>query len=401
MKIAIITPWFSDSISGGAERFAGGIAKSLSDAGSNVEIFTTCGKDSFWPWDKDYYTEGVYDVANLTVRRFSLRSRNKELYDQLMGKLIYGGQLTYVEEMQYFLETVNSDSLNHYIAENVSDYIYIYIPYLYGTTYWASRLAPERTFIIPCVHDEAAAYFKSVGDMFNRVAGVMFNTVEEQQFTIDLHNLDISNTIVSGGGVEVSYKPNPDAFKKKYGIQDDYFIYVGRQVTGKNVPQLIEFFDEYTRRTKRDVKLLFVGQGEVQVIEMMKSSPNIIHIGEISDQEKYDAIAGSIALIQPSLMESFSIVIMEAWLCSIPVIVHELCAVTKGHCERSKGGLYYRDYESFENAINQYLDSSSMLLEIGQQGLKYVEEYYTWKKTAERILNFLDSKGFNMKELKS
>lgn len=54
MKIALVTPWFTDSISGGAERFAGGIANSLREKGCNVEILTTCGKDSFWDWDKDF-----------------------------------------------------------------------------------------------------------------------------------------------------------------------------------------------------------------------------------------------------------------------------------------------------------------------------------------------------------
>jgi len=398
MKIAVITPWFSDSISGGAERFAGGIAKSLQDAGNEVEILTTCGKDSFWPWDKDYFKEGIYYIEDYTVRRFSLRSRNKQLYDELMGKLISTKELTYVEEMQLLLETVNSDSLNHFIVDNASDYIYLFIPYLYGTTYWGSKLVPERSFIIPCMHDEDMAYFKVIGDMFQRVAGIMFNTLEEQQFTTKLHNISIDDTIVSGGGVEVNFTPNPDVFKKKYGITEDYFIYVGRQVSGKNVPQLIEFFNNFTLRNKGETKLLFVGQGEEQIIEMIKSSPNIIHIGEVNDQEKYDAIAGSLALIQPSLMESFSIVIMESWLCEIPVIVHELCEVTKGHCDRSKGGLYYKDNDSFNNLLKKYVNSPDILAEMGKQGLKYVEQYYTWAKTADRISAFLKSKGFLMEE---
>ncbi|WP_169083616.1 glycosyltransferase family 4 protein [Paenibacillus sp. PL91] len=398
MKIAVITPWFSDSISGGAERFAGGIAKSLQDAGNEVEILTTCGKDSFWPWDKDFYKEGKYQIEDYTIRRFSLRSRNKQLYDELMGKLISNKELTYIEEMQLLLETVNSDSLNQFIAENAANYVFLFIPYLYGTTYWGSKLVPERSFIIPCMHDEDMAYFKVIGDMFKRTAGIMFNTIEEQQFTAKIHNISINDTIVSGGGVEVNFAPNPGAFKKKYGISDDYFIYVGRQVTGKNVPQLIEFFNNFSQKNKGTTKLLFVGQGEDQIIEMIKSSPNIVQIGELNDQEKYDAIAGSLALIQPSLMESFSIVIMESWLCDTPVIVHELCEVTKGHCERSKGGLYYKDMESFNKVLNKYIDSPDLLTEMGKHGREYVEHYYTWAKTAERILAFLKSKGFVMEE---
>lgn len=79
MKIALVTPWFTDSISGGAERFAGGIANSLREKGCNVEILTTCGKDSFWDWDKDFYEPGIYKINGISVRRFPLRKRNKKI----------------------------------------------------------------------------------------------------------------------------------------------------------------------------------------------------------------------------------------------------------------------------------------------------------------------------------
>lgn len=399
MKIAVVTPWFSDSISGGAERFAGGIAKSLQDAGCDVEILTTCGKDSFWDWGTDFYKEEQTNINGLKVRRFSLRRRNKALYEELMGALIINGSLSYVQEMQLLHETVNSDSLNKFITENAQEYIFLFIPYLFGTTYWGSKINPEHSFLIPCVHDEQMAYFKTIGHMFQRVQGLLFNTIEEQRFTSELHGIPLSDSIVSGGGVEVNHKCDPDAFKLKYGIEDNYFIYVGRQVVGKNVPQLIEFFKIYTEKHSQNTKLVFVGKGEEDVIKMMKGSPNIIHIGEVSDQDKYDGISGALALIQPSLMESFSIVIMESWLCNTPVIVHELCAVTKGHCIRSNGGMFYKDYDSFERVINKYLTSTEILKEMARNGREYVEEYYTWKKTAENILGFIESKGFKRGDL--
>jgi glycosyltransferase involved in cell wall biosynthesis len=247
---------------------------------------------------------------------------------------------------------------------------------------------------VPCVHDEDMAYFKTMGHMFQRVNGLLFNTIEEQIFTSNLHGIPLEDSIVSGGGVEVTLTPDPDAFKLKYNIVDDYFIYVGRQVSGKNVPQLIELFNRFTTEHSQKAKLLFLGKGEDQIIEMIKASPNIIHIGEVSDQDKFDGIAGATALIQPSLMESFSIVIMESWLCNIPVIVHELCEVTKGHCDRSNGGLYYKDYDSFKEVINDFLTTSTKVKDMGQKGCDYVKENYTWANTAERMLTFFQQKGF-------
>lgn len=399
MIIAVVTPWYSDNISGGAERFAGGIARSLQSAGCNVEILTTCGRDSFWDWGTDFYKEEVTIINELKVRRFSLRKRNKQLYDDLMGKLIHGESLSYVQEMQLMHETVNSDSMYQFINESGEDYIFLFIPYLSGTTYWGSKLRPENSFIVPCLHDEGMAYLKSVKDMFSRVSGLFLNTIEEQEFSESLYNLQDDASVVSGGGVEVNYIPNPADFKSKYNISGDYVVYVGRQVSGKNVPQLIQLFKQYSEESSNETKLVFVGKGEDQIIETMKATKNIIHIGEVSDEDKYDAIAGAVALIQPSLMESFSIVVMESWLCNTPVIVHEHCAVTKGHCDRSKGGLYYKDYDSFKKAINTLLEDTNRANSMADLGKRYVDEYYTWAKTSETIINYLIKKGFPREDI--
>jgi len=399
MKVAIVAPWFSDTIAGGAERFAGGIARCLQDAGCSVEILTTCGKDSFWDWGTDFYKPGIYAVGDLSVRRFSLRKRNKLLYEELLGQLINKKELKYTEEMQLLLETVNSDELNAFIFERASEYLFLFIPYLYGTTFWGSRICPAHSFIVPCLHDEDMAYFKSIGHMLQRAAGLLFNTIEEQELAVKLHSVSIEKSVISGGGVEVNYIPNPHSFRAKYNIQDDYYIYVGRQVTGKNVPQLIEYFNRYVKENNPKEKLIFVGKGEEHLIELMKASPNILHIGELSEEEKYDAIGGSVALIQPSLMESFSIVIMESWLCSTPVIVHESCVVTKGHADRSQGGLYYKDYNSFVEIMRKFQDQSLECNDLGIMGKAYVKSEYTWEKTAERILDFFEKSGFSREVL--
>ena len=55
-------------------------------------------------------------------------------------------------------------------------------------------------------------------------------------------------------------------------------------------------------------------------------------------------MAAASLLCQPSHNESFSLVIMESWLCGRPVLVSSQCAVTKDFAKRSNGGLYFKDY---------------------------------------------------------
>lgn len=70
-------------------------------------------------------------------------------------------------------------------------------------------------------------------------------------------------------------------FRKKYNLNEEYFIYVGRLVGGKNVPQMIELFNKYYEESDKNVKLLIVGKGEEQIIETIKGSPGIIHMGSL------------------------------------------------------------------------------------------------------------------------
>lgn len=399
MKIAIVTPWYNDGISGGAERFAGGIAKCLLDIGCNVEILTTCGKDSFWDWGSDYYKEGIYHINGILIRRFSLNKRNKSKYEEVLGGILNNQSIKYSEQLQLFLETVNSDSMYKYIELNGEDYIFLFIPYLFGTSFWGSRIKPEHSFIIPCMHDEDLARLESIGHMLTRAKGILFNTEEEKLLTQRLHGIDVSNSVISGGGVEFDYLPNGKSALEKFKLVGDYFVYVGRLVTGKNVPQLISFFNKFVEKTNRNVTLVVMGKGEEEIIEAIEKSPNMIHLGEVSDEEKFDVLSGSLGLIQPSLMESFSIVIMESWLCGTPVIVNDLCAVTQGHCERSKGGLSYKDYDSFEEVLECFISSPKKISQMAINGKAYVEKEYTWNATAKRIVGFLIDNGFSKEDL--
>lgn len=395
MKVGIVIPWFGEDISGGAERHAGGLARALISHNIEAELLTTCGKDSFSDWDKDYYKEGLCEIEGIPIRRFSLRKRNKNLYDNNFGKLLQGQKLSYVEELQLHHETVNSDNLYEFIYQNHNEYIYFFMPYLFGTTYWGTKIIPRNSFLIPCLHDEEMAYLKTIQQTFINVYGIMFNTEEEKNLACSIYQLQKDKYIVAGEGVE-SESGNIQRFREKYRIKNDYIIYVGRQVKGKNVHTLLYCFTDYIKNTNRDIKLVMIGKPEDEIAELIKKTPNVVSLGVVDEQDKRDAIKGAIALCQPSLMESFSIVIMESWLQNTPVIVHKDCKVTKAHCDRSGGGFYFNDSGSFENIVNKLLDDRDMSERMGQEGNQYVLYNYSWNTIAEKILDFVRSKGFEI-----
>ena len=55
-------------------------------------------------------------------------------------------------------------------------------------------------------------------------------------------------------------------------------------------------------------------------------------------ETRWQLMRRATALINPSRHESLSLVLLEAWVCDVPVIVSSLCDVTVGQCARSDGG---------------------------------------------------------------
>lgn len=392
MKIAIVIPWYGGQLFGGAERYAGGLAVALKKAGVDVEVLTTCGKDSFWAWGQDYYDEGITEHDGVVVRRFSVRPRNESLYIEKFIKLRNNQLLTLEEQMLLFQETINSDSINGFIQDQGSDYVFIFMPYLYGTTIFGTQLRPEQSFLIPCLHDEKFAYLETIKNMFSQVNGILFISDEEMELAKRLYGLSLESHTVVGGGVQSDVTPQPDRFRAKYNIEHDYLLYIGRKVDGKNVPLLMDYFTRYKQENPSQLKLVLIGKGDQY---RNFPSTDILDIGEVMDeQDKFDALGGAIALCQPSLMESFSIVLMESWVCETPVLIHRDCSVTNGHCERSKGGYSFHHYQSFKEQVNSFVYDPVKRKEMGRLGRSYVLQNYTWDKVTGNIIRFIESKGY-------
>lgn len=147
MKIAFVVPWYGE-IPGGAESEYKNTAENLSRNGIEVEILTTCVKEFNSDWNSNYYEEGVFQLNNVIIRRFKVRQRNSRLFDRVNSKLIHNQKLSVKEEQIYIEEMINSDDLYRYLEAHGSDYDYfLFIPYMFGTTYYGSQIHPKKNHI--------------------------------------------------------------------------------------------------------------------------------------------------------------------------------------------------------------------------------------------------------------
>ena len=163
-----------------------------------------------------------------------------------------------------------------------------------------------------------------------------------------------------GIGMDTEITGNAERFRNKYKIDMPFMLYAGRKDSGKNVDMLLRYFEQYTKRNDTELQLVLIGGGTVRVPQNIKD--RVHDLGFVETQDKYDAYAAAEFLCQPSKNESFSLVIMESWLCGRPVLVHGDCAVTKNFVQESNGGLYFNNYFEFEGCMDYFLSNEIGLL---------------------------------------
>ena len=154
--IAFVCPWYGDDIPGGAERAVRELVQNLAKREISVHVLTTCARD-FCNWEQ-YYEPGI-DVARdeVCIHRFLQNKRNSHEFNRV-NRLILGGQHISVWDETVFLENIiRSDELCRYIWRKRRNYVFVFTPYMFGTTYWCSQIVPARSFIIPCLHDDGFA----------------------------------------------------------------------------------------------------------------------------------------------------------------------------------------------------------------------------------------------------
>lgn len=385
-RLGFVVPRYGEDILGGAETFARGLAEQITAAGlADVEVLTTCVRDHL-TW-RNELPAGSSVVNGVTIRRFPIdhERRDEKRYDELHSRLIHQELLPPEQQFEWVDNSPHSPALYQFLADEGATFDFIiFIPYLFGTTFYGTAIHPERSILWPCLHDEIYAYLTPTREMYRSCLGVMLNTYPELRLARRLYDRHRGSQIVGFGLSELH--GDGERFRRQYDIHEPFILYSGRIESVKNVPLLIQYFTAYKRRNETPLKLVLMGRGPATV----PSHPDIIELGFKQGQEKLDVYDAATVLCQPSVNESFSIVIMEAWLSRVPVLVHADCEVTRYHAARSNGGLYFREYQEFEEIMNLLLQDTVLRERLAENGYCYVRTQYSWESIVDRFESALN-----------
>lgn len=387
MRLAFVIPRYGAEIVGGAETLGRQIAGRLANHHS-VEVLTTCAGQDYRRWT-NAYPPGARRENGVLVHRFPVeRTRNYRRFDRYTTELLNGwvkGEAAQIEWVRQ--QGPYAPALVQFIRANARAYdFFIFVPYLYYTTFFGLRAVPERAILIPAAHDEPYLKFEIYRSLMRLPRGIVYLSPEER----DLVHLRCDNDWlphrVIGMGLESPGIPDTEAFRRRYGIGDPFLLYVGRVTQAKGCDKLFDNFAAFRQQQpSRALKLVLIG---AQVMEI-PAHPDIIYLGRLSEQEKFDALAAAEVLVMPSEYESYSIVVLEAMLTGTPVLVNGDCEVLRQHCRRSQAGLYYVGPDEFAAGLKLLLDDPALRRRMGSNGQAYVKANYTWPAVERQYHRFL------------
>ena len=385
MKIGVVVQRYGADINGGAELHARYIAERLAKH-VQVEVLTTCATD-YITW-RNALNAGPEMVNGVAVRRFPVtREREPEDFGRHSAH-VFQHPHSWADELAWLdAEGPTSPALIEHIRTHEAEFdFYIFFSFRYYHAYHGVHAVAHKAILVPTAERDGALGLAMFGPVFRGVRALMYNSFEERALIHAAANNNTVPGIVVGVGSEIPSHSSGIRFRQKFKLRDRFAIYIGRIDENKGCPELFDFFQRYARTLADGLHLVLIGTPVIPIPD----HPQIHHLGFVSDQDKFDALAAAELLIMPSYFESLSMVALEAWALGKPVVANGRCDVLKGQCIRSNAGLYYENFAEFLEALCTIDFNPQLAAALGRNGREYFAKHYTWPIIEKKYLDMLE-----------
>ena len=241
-RVAFVTPRYGAGVVGGSEAVIAEAARGFAGRGYDVEVLTTCARSHF-SWANEF-EPGSFVDRGVTVRRFrtvtgaGLRSRFG--LDQRVQR---GERLDSGEEVAWANDRFRVPELYLHLCRHARSYDAIVLsPYLFWSTIYGAAVAPERSVIMPCLHDEPYARLGIVKATLASVAGLWFLSEPEHLLAHRLAPGLSPRHAVVGAAVELAQDYDTAGFRERHGLEAPFILFAGRREPGKGWDSLLRAF---------------------------------------------------------------------------------------------------------------------------------------------------------------
>lgn len=256
--------------------------------------------------------------------------------------------------------------------------------------------------IIPYKMPETVSerYLKIFNDEIPKIVSMCDGIITVSNFSKE----DIANTFnfpkdkiyVTYLSAEKIYKPLNKILSKriiasKYGIDDDFILYVGGFSPRKNISGLITAFSKLKLSSTNSLKLVIAGrkglsyENYLSLTEKLDISSKVIFPGFIDVMDMPYLYNSAKLLVYPSFYEGFGLPPLEAMSCGTPVIVSNVTSLPEIF---SKSSIMVDPYDenALCSAIHECIENKVLKNTLIDKGFSLCKKL-TWQSTAISTIN--------------
>jgi len=179
--------------------------------------------------------------------------------------------------------------------------------------------------------------------------------------------------------------------KKKYGIKDDYILFLSTLKPRKNIEGLLEAL---TILDDKNLQLVIAGrkgwlyQSIFEKVKELGLGERVVFTGFVEEEDVPALMAGAKVFTLPSFWEGFGIPAVNAMACGVPVVVSNAGSLPEVVGE---AGIMVDPYkpEEIARGIKEAIENRDELVE---KGLEQVKKF-SWEKCAQETLKVLEKVG--------
>lgn len=222
--------------------------------------------------------------------------------------------------------------------------------------------------------------------------GIIASTSQEAEQAIKL-GMDENKIYIIPNGIDPSkYEtlPQRGEFRALYNIPSDAYVvlFLGRLHPIKGIDLLIRAF-KIVSKNMDNCLLVIAGPDDGSLSELkalaeeLNLHEKVLFTGPIYDEEKLFAYVDSDVYVLPSLYESFSNTVLEAWACGTPVIVTESCAISTA--VKEAGIIVKHDSNELAEGINKILLDDTLSKECCRKGKALIKNVFDIESVTTKI----------------
>lgn len=176
----------------------------------------------------------------------------------------------------------------------------------------------------------------------------------------------------------------PGEVLNRYGLSKPFIIYTGNLYPHKNVAFLVEAVKRFNLSHEHKLQLALACGRDDAFKKIITPDETVKYLGFVADEDLATLYGQALALVQPSLIEGFGLIGLEAMSVGLPVLASSATVLPEIYGDAA---LYFdpRNEDGLVEMLSRLISDQELVISLIAAGRKRVKQF-SWAKCARQTL---------------